>query len=269
VPYSDRAWSALRRTLSPQFKRRLRTLQRGPLHLGGDIAFSCLFGRNLRSLATLYGTNKWNQHFYAQHYETHFRAIRRRRLNVLEIGIGGYEDPQSGGNSLRMWRAYFPRARIFGIDIEDKTPHDERRIKTFRGSQDDPAFLDRVVRQTGPLDIIVDDGSHESPHVLASFRALFPHLVEGGYYAVEDTQFSYWPRSRGNATERNDPNTSMGFLKSLTDGLNFEEFLGDYHPTDLDRSIVAMHFYHNLVIIKKGLNNEGSTSPELRAKNSK
>jgi len=52
----------------------------------------------------------------------------------------------------------------------------------------------------------------------------------------------------------------MNFFKSLIDGLNYEEFtLDEYVPTYFDRHIVAMHFYHNLVFIYKGLNNEGSS----------
>jgi hypothetical protein len=53
--------------------------------------------------------------------------------------------------------------------------------------------------------------------------------------------------------------TSMNYFKTLVDGLNYEEFtLGEYAPTYFDRHITSMHFYHNLVFIYKGQNNEGS-----------
>jgi hypothetical protein len=71
-------------------------------------------------LSTVYFTDKWNVHKYAQWYETHFAPLRKKRLNILEIGIGGYSHPEYGGGCLRMWRTYFPKARIYGIDIEDK-----------------------------------------------------------------------------------------------------------------------------------------------------
>ena len=45
-----------------------------------------------------------------------------------------------------------------------------------------------------------------------------------GIYVVEDTQTSYW--REGHVTERNNPNTTMGFFKSLVDGLNWEDTLG-------------------------------------------
>jgi len=53
--------------------------------------------------------------------------------------------------------------------------------------------------------------------------------------------------------------TSLCLLKNLTDGLNHEEFIRPgYQPSYYDLHIVGMHFYHNLVFIQKGENNEGS-----------
>lgn len=160
-----------------------------------------------------------------------------------------------------MWRAYFPHGRIFGIDIHDKSAHNQRRIKTFLGSQTDPIFLDKVVREIGKIDIIVDDGSHMNEHVLFTFRQLFPHLADGGIYAIEDTQTSYWAEYGGNETDRGDPATSMGYFKSLVDGLNWEEIRGNYSPTDLDLNIKSIAFYHNLIFIRKGSNRERERPP--------
>src|ERR1700759_4926812 len=94
----------------------------------------------------------------------------------------------------------------------------------------DPVFLKSVIEQSGTPDVIIDDGSHRNQDVIASFRILFPFLSSDGYYIVEDTQTSYWPED-GNVTDRNDPKTTMGFFKSLVDGLNWEEFFGEYAPT--------------------------------------
>ena len=218
-----------------------------------------LFGSNLNVLATIYNSDKWNRHWYTQHYQRHFAPLRRKRLHLLEIGVGGYDDPELGGGSLRMWRTYFPQAQIYAIDIVDKQAHDERRIKTFKGSQTDEEFLSRVVDEMGTIDIIIDDGSHQNDHVLKSFHFLFPRLADGGIYVVEDTQTSYWNSYGGSSVEMSQPYTTMGFLKSLADGVNYEEFdRPDYQPTYLDKHIVALHFYHNLVFVQKGRNEEGS-----------
>jgi hypothetical protein len=240
-------------------KQRVFALQTSKFRWLVDIPVALFFGRDLKALATVYGSDKWNVHRYAQHYETHFHALRGRRINLLEIGIGGYDDPRRGGRSLRMWRTWFRGARIHGIDIFDKSLHNERRITTHRGSQTDAVFLNAVIDKIGRVDIVIDDGSHDSADVIATFGLLFPRLADGGYYAVEDTQTSYWPHE-GNVTERNSPHTTMGFFKSLVDGLNWEEYFGDYEPTYLDLNIAAIHFYHNLIVIKKGENREGSNN---------
>jgi hypothetical protein len=203
----------------------------------------------------LYGTDKWGGHWYAQHYERHFSPLKGKRLNILEIGIGGSEDPEAGGASLRMWRTYFPYSRIFGIDIFDKHVHDERRIKTFRGSQTDEMFVSEVAEEIGEIHIIIDDGSHRNEHVLHTFAVLFPKLHKDGMYVIEDTQTSYWADQGGSSVDLDRKDTTMGFLKMLVDGLNYREFQKpQYYPTYYDSHITAMHFYHNLVFIQKGCN---------------
>jgi cephalosporin hydroxylase len=229
------------------------------------------WGRNLPALAEYFGTDKWGSHWYARHYQRHFAALRRKPLRILEIGIGGDDDPRAGGKSLRMWKAYFPRARICGIDIVDKRVHEEGRIRTFVGSQDDEAFLLRLSREQGPFDIVIDDGSHMNAHVIRSFQILFPLLKEDGIYAVEDTQTAYWPEFGGAFSRDAAAPTSLNFLKRLTDGLNHREFRGpgaDLAPDYFDRHIVAMHFYHNLVFVQKGLNDEPSNMHNLVFKQS-
>ncbi len=220
---------------------------------------ACFFSGSLRNLAQIYGSDKWGAHWYAQHYQKHFVHLRRKSIILLEIGIGGYKEPQAGGASLRMWRKFFPRGKIYGIDIEDKTPHDERRIRTFKGDQTDENFLRRVINEIGAPDIIIDDGSHLNKHVVQTFKILFPMLAEHGFYAAEDLQTAYWPEYGGTSERLDSPETSMGFFRQLTDGLNHEEYIRPgYQPTYFDEHIIALHFYHNLVIIEKGLNNEGS-----------
>jgi hypothetical protein len=253
-----RVKSYLKSALSEQQRQRLRRLQALRFRTLQHYLFRAFFGRNLRALARIYGTDKWGSHWYASHYETHFARLRLKRLNILEIGIGGYEDAEAGGDSLRMWRTYFPRSMVFGIDIYDKSLHDETRIKTIRGSQTDEYFLMRVLKEIGRADIIIDDGSHLNEHVIRTFQLLFPHLSEDGIYVIEDTQTSYWPSEGGSSADRISEATTMGFFKKLIDGLNHAEFQHDYQPTYFDKSITAMHFYHNLIFVQKGPNTERS-----------
>jgi hypothetical protein len=87
-------------------------------------------------------------------------------------------------------------------------------------------------------------------------------LSADGIYAVEDTQTSYWPEFGGREDDLNDPRTTMGWVKTLLDGLNVAELRESERAASYtDRHVVAVHAYHNLVFIQKGLNDEGSNIP--------
>lgn len=213
---------------------------------------------SLAELARAFGTDKWGQHKYAQHYQRHLEHLRDEPINLLEIGVGGYTDPAKGGESLRMWKAFFPRAQVFGLDVHEKSALEEDRIRIFRADQSNPAALQLIVEQIGRLDVVVDDGSHLSSHVRASFEALFPLLHRDGIYAIEDLQTSYWPEF-GGSEDRHDRSTSMALVKDLIDGLNYEEFVDEaYEPIYTDLHVTQVHCYHNLTFIQKGANSEGT-----------
>lgn len=230
---------------------------------------SYLSSSNLDKLAIINKSDKFGSHFYTQHYDHHFRPMRKQKLKILEIGVGGHNDPRMGGASLRMWKYYFPNSNIFALDIYDKSKLQEDRIRIFKGSQVDYDFLEKMIAETGTLDIIIDDGSHVNEHVLGSFSYLFSKVKENGYYVIEDIHTSYWPEFGGDVKNLNNQSTIMGYFKSLIDGINYEEYpIPGYKPTYHDLNIQAIHFYHNMIFIKKGPNNEGSkliTEGKLRA----
>ncbi|APU16684.1 hypothetical protein UA75_23840 [Actinoalloteichus sp. GBA129-24] len=221
---------------------------------------------NLGRLAVYYGTDKWGAaHRYTPRYEQHLGPLRDRRLTILEIGVGGYDDPQSGGESLRMWKHYFPRAVVCGLDIVDKRALAEPRISIFQADQSDRDSLLAVIDEIGRPDVIIDDGSHVSAHIIASFQALFPSLRQDGLYFIEDLQAALWaPVFGGSEDDLTRPDHAFGFLKQFIDGLHHEEFLGDSRtavPTD--QEVTALHVYHNLAVIEKGRNADGSPSADL------
>lgn len=214
--------------------------------------------KDLTRLALIFGTDKVHIHNYIVHYESFLKRFRNRKINLLEIGVGGYMNPNKGGESLRMWKHYFRRSVIHAIDLHDKSALQEERIKIFQGDQSDEAFLKTVIREMGEPDVIIDDGSHINEHVISSFQILFPFLKEGGIYFIEDTQTSYW-KEYGGSTDLENKKTLGNFFKGLTDGLNYEEYLiPGYQPSYYDQWITGIHFFHNLIVIEKGRNNEGS-----------
>lgn len=250
-PYvSAAAWQRLRALVTSAATGRVERTQEPALDLSS---------MSLTDLAIHFGTDKWGTHRYTKHYERHLRHLRRRKFTLLEIGIGGYARAGQGGASLRMWKHYFAKAHILGLDIEDKSFVNEERIRAYRGSQTNEALLKTIAQSADDLRVVVDDGSHRSEHIRRTFEIVFPLLPSGGVYAIEDTQTSYWPRYGGSA-DLDEPTTTMALVKSLIDGLNYEEYHDQgYQPTYTEEHVVAVHCYHNLVFIIKGTNTEGST----------
>lgn len=220
---------------------------------------SPIVSRDLPKLARLHGTDKWGSHWYADIYEEHFEQIRTDPLHILEIGIGGYDDPDRGARSLRMWKDYFPRGIVYGLDIYDKTSLEEDRIHIYQGDQTDAEILRRIHRDAGRLDIVIDDGSHRWRDVIVTFETLFPLLSDRGVYVIEDLQTSYWEEYGDGAEGPEGARTSMDYLKTLVDGLNHTEFrCAGYEPSYFDRHVTSVHFYHNIAFIYKG---SGSAIP--------
>nr|Q9AJU1.1 RecName: Full=8-demethyl-8-(2-methoxy-alpha-L-rhamnosyl)-tetracenomycin-C 3'-O-methyltransferase; AltName: Full=O-methyltransferase II [Streptomyces olivaceus]CAD57140.1 O-methyltransferase II [Streptomyces olivaceus]CAP12608.1 rhamnose C3'-methyltransferase [Streptomyces olivaceus] len=216
---------------------------------------------DLGRLAARHASDKWGLwHWFTPLYEHHFARLRHQPVRVLELGIGGYQNPDEGGGSLKMWRSYFPQGRIFGVDYFPKHGLDEDRIHTLQGSQDDAGFLRRVAEEHGPFDIVIDDGSHVAGHQQTAFRTLFPAVRNGGFYVIEDLWTAYCPGYGGAATARAEGRTSIGLLKSLLDDLHYEEWTAPEPaaPGFAAPSLVGVHVYRNLAVLEKGRNSEGT-----------
>lgn len=124
---------------------------------------------------------------YLDIYEPLFSKWRNDVFDVIEIGV-------RGGCSMRLWSAYFPRARIHGIDIDPVCVNAGTipRVSITIGSQDDAAVLGKVLLSCSNLRIVIDDGSHLLKHLLASFNLLWPSVVSRGFYVMEDVSTTYW-----------------------------------------------------------------------------
>jgi hypothetical protein len=209
------------------------------------------FGRDLNRVGRFFSTSK-RSHGYFDHYAFHLAARRRRPLTILEIGIGGGSDGSWTGESLRLWKTYFPRSMVYGIDVEVEEEVAERRIRVLRGDQSDVEFLSRVAREVGPIDLVIDDGSHVQRHIRTSFGVLFPQVVAGGFYVIEDLQTAYWPRYGGAPPGVDTHSTAIGLVKELIDGLHHRYFEpADDAPIETARGVSAVHAYEKIVFIEK------------------
>jgi hypothetical protein len=187
----------------------------------------------------------------------HFHHLRATPFTMLEIGV--YQ-----GASIATWKALFPKAKIYALDINPECARyaDWPRVKITIGSQADPAMLEEWTRQvTDPIDVIIDDGSHIMEHLKISFTHLFPKLRSGGIYVLEDLGTCYMTEYGGRQPKqptpieslkqciglaRPEPSTMIEVLKSCVDNIN-QRWSGVGNPL----AIESLHFYSNICFVYK------------------
>lgn len=129
-----------------------------------------------------FNTDKY-EHGFIDVYEPYFNNSKNVK-NVLEIGV-------YFGGSLQYLSDKFPDAKIYGIDIEDKTQYNTDNITTYIVNQEDRNALNKFLEETNvEFDIIIDDGGHTMKQQQVSFGTLFKSLKKGGIYILEDLHTS-------------------------------------------------------------------------------
>ncbi len=187
--------------------------------------------------------SKWMHYFDV--YHRHFQRYRGTACTFVEIGV--YH-----GGSLQMWRDYFgPKARIIGIDIEDRSRTlAEPGIEIVIGDQSDRDFLARFRQQVPKIDILLDDGGHEMYQQMVTFEELYTTVAPDGVYLIEDLHTSYWKEYGGGYRH---PFTFIEFGKQLIDQMNawHSRDTHSFAPTGFTESAASMHFYDSVMVIEK------------------
>ncbi len=185
--------------------------------------------------------HKWLH--YLPIYERYLEKYRGTDVKMLEIGV--YE-----GGSLHLWREYLgPRAIIYGIDIDpDCASVDGVDGQVRIGSQADPEFLVRVVKEMGGVDVVLDDGSHIGRHIRASLNTLFPLLAQNGLYMIEDVHTAYSRRYDGRFSRHN----FMRLLWQMTDDMHHWYHAGGQRIAATADHLLGLHIYDSLVVLEKG-----------------
>jgi hypothetical protein len=133
---------------------------------------------SFRDIFSKYNTDKTDHDFYCPVYEELFFSLRDKVKLLFEIGVGH-------GGSIRGFRDYFPNAQVVGFEIRPDRRHfgSERAIVEL-GNATDETFVRGMIAKHGRPDIVIDDGSHMSKDMKASFGLLFP--TTRLCYVIED-----------------------------------------------------------------------------------
>lgn len=154
----------------------------------------------LCKIAFKYKTDKCPKvkHYYTPVYHKLFKDKRETIKKVVEMGIGVPErmkhvrDGYETGASLKMWRDYFPNAKVWGVDILKSAMFKDDRIKTLQLDETKERDIKKLVKQTGSdIDIFIDDGEHAHTVQLFLAQTILPLLKDDVIYIIEDV---YVPR---------------------------------------------------------------------------
>lgn len=144
----------------------------------------------------IYYTDKNTTHSYFELYNNLFSSIRDKAKNILEIGIGDFN--QKNGGSIILWRLYFKNAIIHAADIlseervYDIVLHD-KNIKThLKTNAYDKAFICGFKNNNLLFDLILDDGPHTFESQCECINLYSELLSENGILVIEDVQNMSW-----------------------------------------------------------------------------
>lgn len=146
--------------------------------MGSDKGTECRFGNGV-------------PHCYAVEYYGLFQSLQDQEFNFLEIGLENASKTTGlakDAPSLRAWREFFPKAKLYGYDINDFSFFQQEATFTFQGDQASREDINGFIEKFGKpqFKVILDDGSHASSHQQISLAALFQNVEPGGMYLIED-----------------------------------------------------------------------------------
>lgn len=139
------------------------------------------------------GGDRMLHHGYAPVYAKFLQPfLGMRGLRIAEFGI-------LKGTGLAIWCDLFPEARVLGLDIDPAHYESNRpellRRGAFRRNSPEIFEYDQLVDGAGrlggilkgeTLDVVIDDGLHSIESIVATWRAVRPHLSSRFVYFVED-----------------------------------------------------------------------------------
>jgi hypothetical protein len=136
-------------------------------------------------------------HFYLHHYDRILSKFRDKNIKLLEIGVWK-------GQSIQMWREYFPNAEIHCVDInfiDLQIPG----VVFHRVDCDNLSSLADLAKELGNLDVVIDDGGHTMRQQQFAFKCLWKSVNQDGIFIMEDMHTSLknlYPRASDGVSEK-------------------------------------------------------------------
>ena len=187
-----------------------------------------IFKKNLNYLFEYFNSDKGNKfinqytrfskknnklikgHKYAFYYEMFIKKIKKKKLNILELG-------SFKGNATASFFFYFKNSFIYSVDLyPDLFIYKSKRIKNFK--VDNSSEKELLSLSKKKYDLIIEDAGHYLKDQIISLFTLFPKLKKKGIYVVEELDF---PDTRKDMNLKNEKNTLYTILKSIKKNKSF------------------------------------------------
>jgi hypothetical protein len=158
---------------------------------------------SLQDLVNNQETDKNTTHSYLELYHTLLARMQTTATNVLEIGIGCART--KNGGSIMLWRDYFTKAQIYGLDIVpremviDELQEDQRVVLYTQTNAYDQEFVDKNLKDK-QFDFMLDDGPHTLESMLKFIELYSGLLTDDGILIIEDLQSIDWIKELESAT---------------------------------------------------------------------
>jgi hypothetical protein len=146
-------------------------------------------------------------HNYTPFYYKLLVDRKEEPLRIFELGLGtNHLDVKSNmgasgkpGASLRGWREFFPKALVFGADIDSRVLFEEDRIKTYYCDQLNPVAIkelwDHSELEEG-FDLLIEDSLHTYDANVCFLENSIHKLKLNGIYVTEDVFTKVLPQMR-------------------------------------------------------------------------
>ena len=182
---------------------------------------------------------KWNH--YLKLYDEIWAAFEKPP-KVCEVGI-------DRGDSLNMFSPY--SEVVIGIDRAPPLCEFPENVLCKQCDQSETEKMVNIISLYSPLDIIIDDASHNYDLTKKTFLNLFPLLRDNGKYIIED--WGAWSQTGGifhhQQTTLDRPIAMLPFIKELIDEL---AIWGGTRSRKFGNSQFAkIEIYENILVIHK------------------
>lgn len=127
----------------------------------------------------------WHRHGYSGVYELLFSSFKNKEFNLAEIGI-------KYGASLSALRNYFPKAKLYGFDIEKQFIDATQNLKikytkvSYMNVGDPKNIYSNLKKYNCKFKIIIDDSSHYFKDQVNIINQSVSFLESSGFLIIED-----------------------------------------------------------------------------------